>query len=181
MRPAFNVPLSDTEKKLIGELCAMQNQIEFLMAQIVGHLLAVPYTVANKVLGSTSIRTNADVWMSLVREKCDCSDIKELAECAYKEIEALSQGRNDFVHALFATKTTTGGFGISTLPNPPGGLSPVAVRVKGTKKREVADLRKVHDHAAKLSVMVAHIYWVLVEHPRHGKPSPWRDKFPPPP
>jgi len=67
--PAYAIPLSQTELSLIGEICAIQGQIEFLMQTITRTLLGVDHVTVLAILGSTTIGTNADIFIKIVRLK----------------------------------------------------------------------------------------------------------------
>jgi hypothetical protein len=101
MEPAYHIPLTDDELKALGELCAIQGQIEWLMANIVMHLLDVPLSTANTILGSTVARTNADVWIEIIRAKCTNDEVRSKAEALVKPLKQFSDDRNVVVHAIY--------------------------------------------------------------------------------
>jgi hypothetical protein len=175
MKPAYHIPLSETELRLIGETCAIQGQIEFLMQQTVLHLLDADFATALAIMGSTSIHTNVDVWLAVIRDKCADSDLVGLAEQIKRDMAEAVKGRNDFVHALFA-RTTADGRGIHLSTNPPiveDGI-PVAVRARTRNQRPASDIQAVRNSAAKISREIAHLNHCI----RGGKPelSPWHDR-----
>jgi hypothetical protein len=174
MEPAYHIPLTDTELRLIGETCAIQGQIEYLMQNMVGLLLDTEHEATMTIMGSTSIHTNADVWLSVIIDKCNDAQIIEAARQIKTDMGEAVKGRNDFVHALFATTAPDGGgFMIGAGPIIGGG-TPVAIRTKGRKQRAASDIQGVRDRAAKISRAMAHI-----NHCLRGVPaarSPWRDK-----
>jgi len=85
----------------IGQLCAIQAQIEWSMQMVVMKLLALSIKTTLKVMQSNSIRTNSEIWISTIREKVSDERALAWAEHAYSQIDKLSEGRNDFVHALY--------------------------------------------------------------------------------
>jgi hypothetical protein len=101
MRPAFQIMLEPTALQLIGEICAIQGQIEWCMLGTVRQLLSVERPTAQRIMGSTSIANNAEIWLAIINES-DCSaELKLLAETAYRRLASLSEGRNDFLHAVY--------------------------------------------------------------------------------
>ena len=101
MLPAFHIPLSAKQLRQIGELCAIQAQIEWSMQMVVRKLLGLSLPATLRVLGSNSIETNSSIWISTVREKISDDDAIAWADYAYARIKDLSQGRNDFIHGLY--------------------------------------------------------------------------------
>lgn len=99
--PAYHIPLSPVQLRQIGQLCAIQAQIEWCMQMAVMKLLKLSIKTTLKVMQSTSIRTNSEIWISTIREKVTDPQGLAWAEHAYSQIDKLSEGRNDFVHALY--------------------------------------------------------------------------------
>jgi hypothetical protein len=112
LEPAFHIPLTDAELKLIGEICAIQGQIEYLIHNIVEQLLGTSRDTTNTLLGSTSIRTNSEIFIKVMEDKCHHEKLKSLAESILTDIKTLSEGRNDFIHALYAQSHDGGGFSL---------------------------------------------------------------------
>ena len=159
VEPAYAIAASDTDLQLIGELCAIQGQMEYLMHRIVQHLLQTGDNATRKILGSTSIGTNIDLWLWVIRNKCPFPELVKLAEDIQGEISTLAQGRNDFVHALYAQgnmEDTSFGLVSGGKYHPAFGGS-VAVRMKTGKKRSTSDLLSVRNTAARLSCAMAHL------------------------
>jgi hypothetical protein len=177
MEPAYHIPLTEAELRLIGETCAIQGQIEFLMQNAVMHLLDAEFHTALTIMGSTSIHTNAEVWLAVIRDKCDDSELVALAQQIKNDLGAAAKGRNDFVHALFAIATADG-LSIKLNRTKPStdaeGGTPVAVRTKTRNQRPASDIQAVRDRAANISRAMAHLNHCLFR----GKAalSPWRDK-----
>jgi len=172
-KPAYQIPLTQTQLALIGELCGIQAQIELSMQLLVLGLLKVTHETAQSILGSTNVRTNSDVWIRIMREKCQAPELLILAEHAYKEIEVLSQGRNDFIHALFAgSPPELLGASFNLPPN-----DPIAVRTKNFKTvTSVSKLKPLRDRAAALSCLLADLHWRACFNPDPAR-SPWHGKY----
>jgi hypothetical protein len=173
MEPAYHIPLTETELRLIGETCAIQGQIEYLMQQIVGRLLDTDHATTLAIMGSTSIHTNADVWLAVMKDRCEDAALIQSAQQIKTDLKAAAKGRNDFVHAIFAT-TTPDGLGFIIGSGPIDGGTPIAVRTKNRQQRPAKEIQSVRDNAAKISRAMAHINHRL----RSGSAerSPWRDK-----
>ena len=174
MEPAYHIPLTEVELRLIGETCAIQGQIEYMMQQIVSILLDTDHTATLAIMGSTSIHTNADVWLAVIQDKCCDTALIESAQKIKAEMAQAAKGRNDFVHALFATSTPDGlGFMIGAGPIENGG-PPIAIRTKSRKQRPASEIQEVRDNAARISRAIAHIKHCL--RGDDAARSPWRDK-----
>ena len=174
--PAYAIPLSQTELSLIGEICAIQGQIEFLMQTITRTLLGVDHVTVLAILGSTTIGTNADIFIKIVRLKV-LSHPNGLcaAEFAYAGIRELAEGRNDFVHALYAHAAGPDGFVLALEHRARAPMKVVAIRMKKHTRREVTDLQLVRDHAAKISCALAFLNQALQA--GDDARNPWRGKF----
>ena len=114
------------------------------------------------MLASSSIHTNARVWIEVLRAKCRDRSILETAEEAFSLVESTTKGRNDFVHAIFATPIGN----MWMLDVAPNGAKhrrskeneAIAVRTRDIrKKRPVSDLVSVRNDAAKLSLLLSKI------------------------
>lgn len=181
--PAYTVPLTDAQLSLVGELTAIQGQIEELLLRTVTALLGLERRTASVILGSSKIADNTNIWATLIREKHTDPDLLLWVKHAKKEIEALAADRNDFVHAYFAFGTADLDRMLSEAPGghphiPKPHQTVVAARVRTGRRRDVADIRKVRDRAAVLSCMVAHIW---SEATRLGGPcgkSGWLERIP---
>ena len=172
MLPAYQMPLSDGELALIGAICAIQGQIEFLMLMTVQHLLGLDVPLARRVMGSTSIETNTTIWLEAVRSKCSDPEGAAWAAVAATEIKDLAAGRNDFVHGTYAFNQDTG--------------DAIAMRIRSDKTRPVSDLEMVRDQAARVSNIVALVNWISLGLGRSQPQPSWRDRLgplpaPPPP
>lgn len=159
--PVFHIPLSDDELRTIGELCAIQGQIEFFMQLTVKVLLKVWMPSARKRLGSPNITENAKVWLAAVEKHVPREDIKELARLVVEEIEGIRHGRNDFVHAVFAIAgEKEGDFWMQR--NIVGEISQQgekpAVAVHNLKTIPIKNLKETRDKAAAISRFISHIY-----------------------
>ena len=160
---------------MIGELCAIQGQIETLFQRTARLLLTVSDELIMAILGSTSIRINSDIWIKICRERINDQDLLKIAEQAHQSAKTISEGRSAFVHAIFenehrlATVPLDGIIAVSKIIP-----VPVAIRVKNRNKEEITKLVEARDEAARMSRMLAHIEHILKNEPQ---PSPWLDKF----
>jgi hypothetical protein len=160
--PAFQIPLTRSELATLGELCAIQGQVEHLLIYTLSYVLDITPETARKMLAASSIQTNAETWITIFREKCVEEEVTKTAELAFALVKGVMRGRNDFVHALFATP-----FGEQWLLHhvPTGKAHPrpkrngaIAIRTRDMKKRRpISDLIKVRNDAARLSVLLEKI------------------------
>jgi hypothetical protein len=160
--PAFRIPLAEAELIMLGELSAIQGQVEHLLTHTLHYILDVQLETAQALLASSSIHTNAKMWIAIFREKCGNQQILRTAETAFALVEGITKGRNDFVHAIYATPKGE----MWILDHVPNGTAhrrskrneAIAVRTRDTKKkRSVADLIEVRNDAARLSVLLSDI------------------------
>src|SRR5262245_59992230 len=158
MEPAYHIPLTESELRLIGETCAIQGQIEDLMQQAVWQLLGdLSNATTLKIMGSTSMHTNADIWLAVIKDKCGDKAVVQMAQQVKSDLGEAAKGRNDFVHALFATASPDGsGFGIATDKSVMDGPT-VAVRTRTRARRPASDIQHIRDRAARISRTIAHI------------------------
>ena len=183
--PAYHIPLSADKLQLIGEICAIQGQIEWMMLHGVKRMLGVEESLARRIMGSTSIAANADIWINCIRakQKRRKRDLAH-AERAYSDIAKLTEGRNDFVHAIYFVKTDTNETGLMVRIAAPGLMpaqmedhhSAVAVRVRSGKAASIEGLLAIRDLAAEVSVRVAHVGWTASFTSQFGR-SPWQERL----
>jgi hypothetical protein len=174
MRPAYHIPLSAAELRMIGEICAIQGQIDWLMQESLWILLDISPNDAAAILDSTNVRNNVDIWAKLIRAKCE--DKRTLGHVAVvaKGIASLTAGRNDFVHAFFVKETAhvtelpngtlamSGWLGFAPHPlREPGRV--VAMRTKGGKLTPVNRIRVVRNAAARISQRLLKVRLRVVE------------------
>jgi hypothetical protein len=158
INPAFHIPLSDEELKALGELAAILGQIEWLMQLTVSILMGTTVELAQKLLGSTSIQANFNIWLSVIKEKSNNKLVVNMAVAVVDRLAEITEGRNDFFHAYFANATTNGLFVLQkTLTGDVGPV--VAVRVRNSKATPLAKLHTIRNRAAQLSRYVGYIYW----------------------
>jgi hypothetical protein len=179
MDPAYIIPLNQKELALLGELTVIMGQIDDMMIQTVQPLLGIDRAAANVILGSSKIGDNAAIWANVIRNRTEDEDILWLVEIATKEIKNVSEGRNDFIHAVFTTqvlaKAVGSTSGAATVPIPFNELfermPPTARRVRKDKPRSIAELTTVRDQAGRLSCLIAHIH--LLMSGTQAEASPW--------
>jgi hypothetical protein len=160
--PAFRIPIAHSELATLGELCAIQGQVEHLFIHTLHYVLDVKLDAARAILGHTSIHTNAHTWIAIFRGKCGDRAVIKMADEAFSLVAGITRGRNDFVHALFATPLGEGWL----LHRSPKGRphrrakanSAIAIRTRDSKtRRPISDLLRVRNDAARLSVILSDI------------------------
>ena len=68
---AYDIPLTQTDLAMIGEICAIQGQIEYLMQQTVQHLLGTKHTTTLVILtASNNLPAASNIWIHTIRDKC---------------------------------------------------------------------------------------------------------------
>lgn len=158
--PAFNIPASDDDLRTLGELCAIQGQIELLMQITVMVMSKTSLARARKHVSSSNISLNASVWLDVVEKNVSRANSKSLARAVVKEINIIRQGRNDFVHAFFAFGE--GGDEFSIVLNI--GTDSVdnsqkpAVAIHNFKANTMVNLKTIRDKVAAISQFIFHIY-----------------------
>lgn len=180
MKPAYHIPLKATTLQLIGEICAIQGQVEWMMQNTVRELLKIDNETVQRIMGSTSIATNAEIWIRLIRKKESRKSVLRHAEQALSDIRELAEGRNDFVHAVYMRKGQIGTHSYFVYYGDiadEGGVRntdrlAVAMRVRNRKIVPVDKLREIRDVAASISIRMAHVFWMMVDSRRHPEPSP---------
>ena len=161
MEPAYHIPLTDDELKALGEICAIQGQIEQLMYDAVIWSLSITRSAADAIMATTSLDAKGHIWLEVIKSRWKQHlDIVDMAEKAAGALRVLTQRRNDFVHAFYATQVLVS---LGTPPSPqpaivygpPRGMrssgTPIAIRTRGRKERIASDIPKVRDEIAALS------------------------------
>jgi hypothetical protein len=165
--PPYYIPLTATELKSLGELCAIQGQVEHLLIVTLSYVLDIKENTARTILVSNSLHTNTEIWIALFREKCGDDEVLNDAEAAYALVEGITQGRNDFVHAVFAIATGTSWMLAEYKPGKeprPKRNQAVALRTRNMKRRlPISDLAKVRNDAARLSLILSKIAWAYLQ------------------
>jgi hypothetical protein len=149
LKPAYHIPLSPAELRLLGEICAIQGQIEWLMQECLFLLLDMNLGDVGVILGSTRFANNVDIWARIVRDKCDDKRVLAEVKAVVAAVAALTAGRNDFIHAIFV-KWNDGWVGVAPRPlRGPGQI--VAMRTRGGKITPISRVRVVRNAAAEIS------------------------------
>jgi len=176
--PALHIPLTDVELKMIGEICAIQGQIEWMMEVDIMLLLLVPKQVASAILGTTAMGNKANTWIKVLRSKFAGDAILPTAEDAFEGVKTLLAGRNSFVHAYYASEVTRDfgsvkitGVIIGPVPDSNRG-TPVAIRTRDGKSRPTSDIAEVREQAANLSHLFFQVHQALMERAPVRRPSP---------
>lgn len=180
MEPAYEIPLRPSELEKIGKLCAIQGQIEHLLRESYQRATGCGPKLASKVLQSNNLRANAEIWLlSLEHYKHVMPSVDlDLAHRVLDEITQMTEGRNDFVHAVF-------GYLIKIdLPELPAEIfvldkrgssdPPVGKRTRSEKTFPATAIDRILDRASWISRAVADINHHCVSGPG---PSPWHDKL----
>lgn len=184
MQPAYPIPLAPSDLQTLGELTAIVGQIDEAMTVTVSGLIQADRPTTDAVMGSSKVADNANIWASLIRLRSKDEDVLWQVEHALKEIQEVSAGRNDFVHAFFEQKLTS----IEVMVSDGNSIDvygregpPTARRVRSqNKQRPVTELQQVRDRAARLSCLIAHIGWQLAPHGiTDGGRSPWLARLAP--
>lgn len=190
IKPAYHISLNAPQKRLIGELSAIQSQCEWLMQLATRRLLDTSMDTVRVIMGSTSLASNANIFIAVVREKSSDPETRAWAEYAYEQIDDLSRSRNDFLHTLYGVSPPEEDPNIPVLfayGHRAGRIdkSPerqVGIRVRSHSVVPLSDLREIRDRAAYLTVVFAHIVWLV--DPGRTDRSPWprrlKSKLPPP-
>ena len=155
--PAFHIPLGDEELKMVGEICAILGQIEWLMLSTVTYLLELDEAAADAVMAATSLDAKAKIWLQVIRSKRVDHDIYNIAKLACSKLQGFTEGRNDFVHVFYAKEIVVEFSGVrhkaitySSEPVADAG-EVVAIRTRGRRQRLANEIRNVRDEAAELS------------------------------
>ena len=181
--PSYETPLNKDELATLGELTAIIGQTEDQMVKLVAHLLKVDRTAANWIMGSSRVADNATIWSEVIRNRTKDEDVIWLVEVACREIQEISAGRNDFVHAVFQSpdyhltmmylSNIPPSIPLAYLPR----LTPLARRVRKSKTRSVSDLPKVRNQAVYLLNLVNHIDHIMAGNA--ADTSPWLERLSP--
>jgi hypothetical protein len=182
--PAYHIPLSDSELRLVGEIAAIQGQIEYLLGHAMQVMLDISTEAMLAMMHSPSLKTNTYTFVTVARTKAPTDELRDLAEHVFTQMEILAKGRNDFIHAIYATDTPDGaGFALSS------GIGSaiddaVAIKTGSYKKRRAAELQEVRDGLAKISCALAHFEHCTIAAKGADPagslaafPSPWHGRF----
>ncbi len=180
MKPAYHISLTAPEKRVIAEIAAIQTQIDWIIRITVQRLLDVSPATAQRIVGSTVLKTNAEIWIKVVREKHRSHEARQWAELAFAETAAISKGRNDFLHTLFGIEgnpeTGPVSFLLGHTKRPLTRLrSRKAIRASTSKEVDLSSLYEVRNEAAHLSCVFAHVEWLT--HIEERGRSPWQGKL----
>jgi hypothetical protein len=170
--PGYSTSLNQQELALLGELTVILGNIDDKMIQLVAHLLNVDRPCANWIMASSKISDNSTIWAEVIRSRTKDPDILWLLKMADKEIQEVSAGRNDFIHAVFQQDTTiflaTAGFDNFA---PIYGRPPMMVRrVRRIKSRPFTDLQNIRDQAVYLLMLILHIDHIMAGNPAITSP-----------
>jgi hypothetical protein len=177
MEPSLEIYLSQAQLALLGELTVILGLVDDEMVKLVGELLRVSRSTANTIMGSSRIADNSQIWAAVIHERTPDENLRSLVQHAQSEIQGISEGRNDFIHAVFDVNVLTFAGDALTFNGEALTLGPLSARrVKKDKAaRSVEELRPIRDRAARLSCLVTHISHVAL-----GKPpetSPWFERL----
>lgn len=156
MEPAFHIPLDEDELRTLGEISAIQGQIELSITLTVQLLLDISHETALRILGSTSLGNNIDIWHRIVLEKAP--EQRATADRVKADVQALTEGRNDFIHAIYGADPGHAGIALFSGVKHPvkwssfGDFKRIAMRVRNQKKKPVAEMRTVRAIAVRVSL-----------------------------
>jgi hypothetical protein len=178
MFPAYSIPLTEKDLILLGELTVILGMVDEEMVVAVSGLIQADRPTTAKIMGSTQIANNAAIWASLINLRCSNIDILWLVDHAQKEIAAVSAGRNDFIHAFYRERLPSGAYTYSSSNEmvelrPETSENTHAMRVRNSQNRPVSELATLHERAARLSCLVAHIGYKLAPHGEGREHTPW--------
>ena len=181
MEPPYQIPLTDSGLKMIGEVCVLQGQIEWLMQSSFKRVSGLPDSVTRKVLGSTNLQVNLQIWIDILYHYRFVSPHVPLdwAEIAIERANELIGGRNDFIHGIFGHShdfdTDIGTYSFFHLRRSTSrekhDVRPAMMKSRTGEMKPLEDLATVRDRAAGLAVIMAHIEHCATA----GAPSPWQE------
>jgi hypothetical protein len=183
INPAFEIPLTSSEKIALGELCVIQGQIEDLLNRIVIAIawrkgpLDAPFTVDATWVRKrhAPLGTSVREWIAQVRKGVVDTKLLQACETIYLDIQTLCEDRNNFIHATYGIWLDTGGIPAvvplrAEVRADPMFLrlrrGPAAKRSRTNLSRDVSELPAVRDKAAEISVRLHEIHNDLLGEPR---------------
>jgi hypothetical protein len=184
MFQAYSIPLTDNDFVALGKLTAIIGQIDEEMVQTVCRKLKVKRAVGDAIMGSTKTSVSSSIWKRVVEGSAKRKKIGYLVDHAMAEIKAVSEGRNNFIHAVFYEHLEPGAYTYSTTGEyvelqPDESVTTKAHRVKGGKRTPISELKPLVERAARLSCLVAHIAWLVAPAfpKRKSTTSPWHNRL----
>jgi hypothetical protein len=177
IEPAYHIPLGASELNLVGEIAAINGQIEYLLGHVVNLLLGISHEAMLAVMHSSSIKNNTYIFVTVARAKCRDPELLRIAEDVFTRMEALSKGRNDFIHAIYASDAAGTAFTLTAGIARPVVTDTVAVKTGSYKKRSITELQAVRDEAAKISCALAHFERCILLNQPGTAQTPWLGKF----
>lgn len=168
MKPAYHIHLTATQKRQIAEIAAIQSQIEWLMQLTVKHILGCSPDVARTLMGTTNIRALADSWLAVALDGAEEGEAQAWVRLAHREIGALAQDRNAFLHTLYAHQAGDDpeDYNVAVAHergSRPNLALPAAIRLRNNKAVDLSGLDAARNRAARASVLFAHIEWLAME------------------
>ncbi|UVC08172.1 hypothetical protein IHQ71_23925 [Rhizobium sp. TH2] len=189
---AFPIPLTDDDLKAIGEICAIQGQIEYLMQVSLSRATALGMETSQLILGSTNLTANAEIWLNLLYHYRHVLPSLSLpwAEHFFEELCDFIRGRNDLLHAVYGYNTTLNLndgtqrqiFTLNHFEHDDIDQTAVAMRVKNSVASPTAKISEMRNKAARLSLIIAtHLLgsdckMTQTSQDRLGSPPPPRSK-----
>jgi hypothetical protein len=176
MEPAYHIPLEPEQLRTLGEICAIQGQIEYLLQHATQRLLKLSHAEMLAKLKSDRLTDNAKIFLDAAHQNCSKADLIELAERVHSQIELLAADRKDFLHAIFADAPSGGGFTLASGIGIPIVTNPTAVRTKNRAMRPASELIQVRDQAAWISCALAHFEFCLGMGEGATYSTGWKDR-----
>jgi len=143
INPARSLVLTHEEHALLGELVEIMGLIENILIESVE-----PFDPAASIrLSGMPAGPQARLWMESINGRVTDPTVSALIPAARLELEQVAEDRNAFIHALYENDYVDGYV-------EPGYQTTSATRSKTGTSRPTADLQRIRDRAATLSVMV---------------------------
>jgi hypothetical protein len=138
MKPARPLVLTKEEHALLGELVEIMGLTEHMLIESAARF----DPAASQKIRQLTAKPQAALWAKVIRRRVKDPKIAALIPDAKKELEAVAEERNDFIHALFTGNYAAPGYVA------PGYQTTSATRSKTGKKRPTSDLRAIRDRSA---------------------------------
>jgi hypothetical protein len=146
MEPARPLVLTKEEHALLGELVEIMGLTEQMLIESAARFDAM---AAGKIRQATAT-PQAALWAKAITGHAKDPKIAALIPVAQKELVAVADERNDFIHAIYTNDYVDDYV-------EPGYQTTSVTRSKTGTSRPTSDLQAIRDRAAKLSCQIAQI------------------------
>ena len=99
---AYHIRLTELELQLVGEITAIQCQIENLLRNTIQAMLDPSTDAYFPVMDCDSLITTTYIFERIARKKAPTDELRALAKNISTRTKELSKGHNDFTHAIYA-------------------------------------------------------------------------------